>query len=81
MAGKKLPTIELIMWDASGEWKFALVLFDKHLRSTTAEGNLGSDHHEAMRRARVIVRRLGLTRAASKRHSFIWRKLVTEGEF
>jgi hypothetical protein len=73
-----LPTAELVLYEARGEWRFALSVYDTNYRSITAEGVLGDDKRTAIRKVGVLAGRLGLSRVGK---SHIWRRLVPTEEF
>lgn len=75
-----LPTVELVLYQAGGEWRFAISVFESSYRAITGEGCLGDDRRRAVRRAHVLADRLGLTRVETK-STYLWRRLVPTQEF
>lgn len=77
-----LPVAELVLYDANGEWRYSLTVFDAKFRAITSEGCLGDRRELALRKARVIADRLGLSKVRRQAgYVHMWRKLVPEREF
>lgn len=74
-----LPTVELVLYQARGEWRYSLSVFDSSYRSITSEGCLGDNETRARVAVLVIANRLGLQ--PSQDNANIWRRLVPSGEF